>query len=110
MDGIVIVGEALHEGIRPLAMQFAEALAHVAVKFAVCPLLRTTLHNHVAKLDVLPLRYLKLEKLVDAFLEIERRHDGKVDGSAEVDQVRLRSVVNLQLFLSVILVCLFAFI
>lgn len=61
MDGVVVVAETLLKGLRPLAMQLAEALAHVAVKLAVGSLLRATLDDHVAELDVLTFGHLELE-------------------------------------------------
>lgn len=114
MNGIVVVAEALRECVGPFAMQLAEALAHVAVEFAIGALLRATFDNHVAKLDVLTFRYFEFEKLVHALFKVERGHDGEVDGASEVDEVCLGPIVDFELtlgiFLTTSLVVIIAFV
>ncbi|KAI3483060.1 hypothetical protein L1887_54081 [Cichorium endivia] len=97
MDGVVVVAEALFEVVGPLAMELAEALAHVAVELAVGALLGAALYDHVAKLNVLTFGNLELEELVHALFKVERGHDGEIDGSPQVArtslEVRIRSAV-----------------
>lgn len=99
MDGVVVVAEALFEVVGPLAMELAEALAHVAVELAVGALLGAALYDHVAKLNVLTFGNLELEELVHALFKVERGHDGEIDGSPQVGKVGLGPVVNLELSL-----------
>lgn len=102
MNGVVVVAKALFEVFGPFPMQFAEAFSHVAVEFAVGAFLGATLDDHVAQLDILAFGDLELEQLVNALFEIERGHDGQVDGPTQVDEVGLGSIVDLELTLGVI--------
>lgn len=102
MDCVVIVAETRLKILRPVARQFAEALAHVAVEFAVSAFLRATLDNHVAQFDVLSFRNLQLEQLVHTLFKVQGRHDGEVDGASEIDEVRFSSVLNLDLLLGLV--------
>lgn len=71
MDGVVVSCEAARKRFRPLAMELAEALAHVAIELAVGSLLRTALDDHVAQLDILTFGDVELQKLVDTLLKVE---------------------------------------
>lgn len=108
MNCVVVVAEALFKVFRPLAVQLAQALSHIAVELAVRTLLRAAFHDHIAKLNVLPFRNLELKELVNAFLKVQRRHDGEVDGPSKVDQVGLGAVMDLELLLCVVLISVVA--
>ncbi len=47
---------------------------------------------------------------MDALFEVERGHDGEIDGPSQVDQVGLGAIVDLELVCGIILVAIFAFI
>ena len=48
VDRVVVVAEGLFKALGPDAIELAETLSHVAVKLAVCTLLRAAFDNHVA--------------------------------------------------------------
>lgn len=96
MDGVVVRAEAVFKVDRPHRVELGQSLAHEAVEFVVAPLLRATLNHHVAQLALVPLWHLHLEQLVHRLLKVERGHDGDVDRSAQIDQVGLGLVVDVE--------------
>lgn len=52
MDGVIVVGKSFFEVLGPHTIELAESLANQPVELRIRSLLRATLHNHVAELDL----------------------------------------------------------
>lgn len=95
VDGVVVLGKGLLKQVAPQSVDFGEPLANHAKKLGVRLFLRTTLDNHGRQLGFLAGRKVDLHELVDGFFGISARHDGEIDGPAQVDQVGIRLILDL---------------
>ena len=57
-------------------------------------LLAAALQDHGGNLELLPRLQLDLHQLMARLLKGQPAHDGQVDGAPEVDQIRLRVVLQ----------------
>lgn len=94
MDRLVLHPKRLHKGIAPARVEKTEAGGNHTVVSKEGPLLRAALDNHVDKLRLSAQRYVHLGQLVRALLKRCRRHDGEVDRTSQVHQIRLRQIMN----------------
>jgi hypothetical protein len=85
MDGSVVCFEGLFERFLPIPIEITEPFAHETIEFAECPFGGTTIDDHVDKFHLLPFLEVDLHELVTTFFEIDRRHDGQVNRTTEVD-------------------------
>lgn len=103
MDSLVVGDEALFKKVGPHAVQLAEALANHAVEFLVRPFLAGTLDNHGCEFVLEPLWEVDAHELVTTFFETTAALDGEVDGSAQVDEVGVGLILDVQLLLLLVL-------
>lgn len=112
VDGIIVFGERLLEVVTPNSADFAEPFTDEAVELGVRALLRATFDYHVAKFDLcsgfvsdsvsravnithlVPCRNLHVQQFMNGFFEVERVHDGKVDGSSHVDEICFSHILD----------------
>lgn len=94
MNRLVLHPKRLHKGIAPARVEKTEAGGNHTVVSKEGPLLRAALDNHVDKLRLSAQRYVHLGQLVRALLKRCRRHDGEVDRTSQVHQIRLRQIMN----------------
>ena len=98
VDGGILSAETLVELVAEGVGDAAETLAEKAIEAEVGALLTAALQNHVAHLRLLAWLELDLEELVGALLEVDTGHDGEVDLTPQLDQIRVASVIDLQGF------------
>lgn len=96
MDGVVVGSEAVLKVDRPDLVELAQSLAHETVELVVTPLLGATFDDHVAELRLLALGELHLEELVHRFFKVEGGHDGDVDRPAQIDEVGLGLIMDVE--------------
>lgn len=102
MNAVVVSAETFFEETRPFAIQLGESLTNVSIEARERALLRTTFDNHVAHLNFLTFWYVKFEQFVCCFFEDGGTHDGQVYGTSKIDQVRLRTILNVYLCLYIL--------
>ena len=95
VDRVVVIGKRLLKQLCPQPIQLRKALASQAIELGISALLRAALDDHGRKLRLLAGGQIDLHKLVAAFLKVDARHDGQVDGAAEVDEVGVGLIFDL---------------
>jgi hypothetical protein len=86
--------ERLHEGVPPTIREEAKPPGDHPIMALERPLLRAALDQHVHELFLPAVGDVHLGELVGRLLEPRRRHDGEVDLSSQVNQVRVRQVLD----------------
>jgi hypothetical protein len=103
MDRVVIFGKSLLEQIAPEAVDLGKSLANEPKELGVCLFLRATLDNHRRKFRLHASWEFDFHQLMHSFFRIGARHDCQVDGSPQVDQIRIRLILDLHSLLFLVL-------
>jgi len=104
---IVVFDKRSFKELVPHAIDLAKTLTNQAEEFVVSTFLGTALDNHRWKFVLQSRGQVDAQQLVGTFFEASRRHDGEVDGSAQVDQIGVGLILDLDLFVG-FLVFIFA--
>lgn len=99
VNGIVVLGEGVLEEVLPHAVELAQTLSDQAEELVVGALLRAALDNHRGHFFLQTGWKIDAQQFVGAFFEATRRHDGQVNCSAKVDEIRVGGVLDLHLSL-----------
>jgi hypothetical protein len=102
MDGVVVLGEHVLEQFPPKPVELAEALANQPKELVVSAFLAAALDDHARQLVFTASRKIDAHELVTSFLEAAGRHDCQVDGTAQIDKVRVRLILDLHRLFSII--------
>jgi len=97
MNRAILLHEDFVEKFGVHLVNKAKALSEQAVVAKIRSLLGAAFDEHRTQLDFSARGNVHLHQLVTGFLEVERRHDGKVNGTTKVDQVGLRHVGDFHL-------------
>lgn len=95
VNGVVVFGESFLEEFLPHTVEFAETLADETKELVISTFLGATLDDHGRHLVFQTRRKVDAQKLVGTFFETSRRHDGQVDGTAQIDEVGVGCVLDL---------------
>lgn len=102
VDRLVILREHRREKVPPQSIQLAEAFANQAVEFVEGAFLAATFDDHRRQLFFSASWKVDTHQFVASFFETTRRHDGKIDGSTQIDQISVRLILDLHRFLFLI--------
>ena len=95
MDGGILLHEHLVKELRVHLVDETEPLREQAVIPQVRALLRATLREHRADFHLLSGLQMNLHQLVTSLFKVQGRHDGEINGTTQIDQVRLGLILNL---------------
>jgi len=102
VDGVVILGEHVLKQLPPKSVEFAETLTYEPKELVVSALLAAALDDHARQFVFTASRKVDAHELVTSFLEATGRHDCQVNGTAKVDKVRVRLVLDLHSLLGIV--------
>jgi hypothetical protein len=103
VDGVVVLCEHVLKQFPPKSVELAEALANQPEELVVSAFLATALDDHAGQFVFTASRKIDAHELVTSFLEAAGRHDCQVDGTAKIDKIRVRLVLDLHRLFSIIL-------
>ena len=102
MDGVVVLCKHILKEFPPESVELAEALTNQPKELVVSAFLAAAFNDHARQLVFAASRKIDAHELVASFLEATGRHDCQVNGTAKVDKVRVRLVLDLHRLFSVI--------
>lgn len=95
MDRLVVLLKRLLKQVAPQTVDLGEPLGNETKELCIRLFLRAALYNHRGHLGLLARGQVNLHKLVRCFFGVGARHDGQVNRAAQVHQVGVGLVLDL---------------